>query len=171
MHTYTPASDSYTYTTVFYVWFTHTLYYSVGFVHTHTHIYIALLPHTHTYIYIILFCVWFKCIHAPIYTQIYTMLFDSYTQLHMQHSVLHHLHKYTYTRTLHYYLIYMHILTYWYIYIHTKMCNSRSCSYSKYVFSKREIQMWKILVWLFRSYYKLYYVAIYPDSHLPLSVL
>lgn len=60
----------------------HTHCISVGFIHTHTHIYTALLPHTHTHVHVhyTILCL-FKCTHAPIYTQIYTMLFDSYTQL------------------------------------------------------------------------------------------
>jgi len=115
-HTHLPLIHTHT---LFCVWFTqtHIPYYCVGFIHTHTHIYTALLSDTHTYIHVYFIILCLIQMHTCTHKHMYTMLFDSYTQItHICIILFCIICVYIHTHTLYttVYLIYMHILTYWY---------------------------------------------------------
>lgn len=112
----------------------HTLQYSVSDSHKHTHCitvggsytpihtYTLHYWHTHVYTCTFYYSVFDSNAHMHTYVNMYTMLFDSYTQLTHVCVILFcitciYIHTHTHFAL---YLIYMHILTYWSIYIHTK---------------------------------------------------
>ena len=130
MHTYTPASDSFTYT-ILCLSHTNTHTVSLCGVHTHPYTHIHCTTDTHVYTCTLYYSVFdSNCIYAHIYERMYTVLFDPCSQLtHVCIILFCIICVYTHTYFTAY-LIYMHILAYWSI--HTLKCNSKSCSYSKY---------------------------------------